>query len=565
MSFIVRQPKGGGRMHVYVAESHHISELGQSRQSRVYLGVLAPDGVELLLGARTPEPAPATLAMLERDGIKYAGRRAGKPGPKPARAQSAMHGAVVLEVGRTEALYMMAAQSGLSSALAGAFGAMDGARLLGLAMHQACESGPSYLAGEWLADTPHGERCGAVSASTHDRLLAGVGSDGKARSEFFRLWIEACGKPRALIHDTTSISTYAEGLSQAEWGYNRDKEDLRQVNIALVCSRDGRIPLWFRTIPGSVPDVSTLRTTCGMISELGIAGFTMSLDRGYFSEANLAGMLDAELGFVIGAPLSRAQAAALVNERRKDLESSKHSFLHEGTRLRHVACDYLVELPNGRTRRLPAHLYLDTERREALARRLETSVLELEAKAAARSAVKPFKSFSDAAKWIDDNAGHLGKCLAPCVRKRKVAVRRMDDAVAESCGSFGFTLLVATDRKSGRDAVLSDYRCRDVAEKIFDTYKNGTGNNRLRSGGDNAAEGRVFVAFLATILHGLAERRLAKAGAKTRSTREAFELLAKIKTVRQPNGRTLQLEVPRKAQDIFKILTESNLAKSKGV
>ncbi len=564
MSFIVKQPKGGGNTHVYIVESHHIPKLKQGRQTREYLGVLAMDGCELLLGVRTPEPTPAVLAMLAKRNINYNGRMAGLPGPKTSRARRADGTtAVLIETGRTDALTLMAVEFGLSAALSSAFGAEDGTRLLGLAMHQACESSPSYMAGDWLDGTSFGRRSGSLSASTVSRLLASIGSDIEAQSKFFRLWIDACGKPHALIHDTTSISTHADRLTQAEWGYNRDKESLPQVNLALVCERGGRIPLWYRTIPGSVPDVATLQTTCRIISDLGLADFSLSLDRGYFSETNLAEMTRAKLGFVIGVPMSRAQASALVHKHKAALESAKQSFLHNGARLRHVPCKYEVKLPSGRMKQISAHLYLDTERRELLSRRFETSVIELEMKAAAKAVAKPFKNVGEAGEWIADNAGQLGKYLAPARRNGKAVVRRLDDAVATASESMGYMLLLASDRKSGRDTVLSDYRCRDIAEKIFDTYKNATGNNRLRSGDDDGAAGRVFVAFIATILHCLAERRLTQAKAKTHSVREALNLLVKIKTLRHANGRVIPLEIPRKTKDIFDILTNKGTHNAK--
>ena len=80
----------------------------------------------------------------------------------------------------------------------------------------------------------------------------------KERDSFYKSWFIACGNPKSLIHDTTSISTYSKKINDSEWGYNRDKEKLKQINMALVVSEEKQLPLWYRIIPGSIPDVSTL-------------------------------------------------------------------------------------------------------------------------------------------------------------------------------------------------------------------------------------------------------------------------------------------------------------------
>ena len=52
-------------------------------------------------------------------------------------------------------------------------------------------------------------------------LMSQVGADHRSRERFIRRWIEICGKPEALIYDTTSVSTYSRELDLAEFGYHR--------------------------------------------------------------------------------------------------------------------------------------------------------------------------------------------------------------------------------------------------------------------------------------------------------------------------------------------------------
>ena len=74
-----------------------------------------------------------------------------------------------------------------------------------------------------------------------------------------------------------------------EWGYNRDREELPQINYGLVYAKETQLPLFYRLIPGSITDVATLAATSAMLMELGLKNFSYSLDRGYFSTAGLKG------------------------------------------------------------------------------------------------------------------------------------------------------------------------------------------------------------------------------------------------------------------------------------
>jgi len=556
MAYVVKQATGRGQVHLYLAVNHHDPAKRQARQSRTYLGVLDQATGELLLGMNSQEPDAATKELLRGKGITYAGRRASPPGPKPTgprkpRPAADIAGALsrsrVVEIGRVEALSHLAKQSGLLGALESAYGSDAAGRVLAVAMYEACEGGAMYLAGEWAEETGAPE---GLSSASLSRLASELGSDTASSDTFFRSWIEACGKPVALVHDTTSISSYAADLDLAEWGYNRDKEALPQVNLALVVARESRLPLWFRVVPGSVPDVSTLKLTGRMLRALGLERFAYALDKGYYSLSNLKDMLESKLGFTIGVPLGNAQAKALVAASRRALAAVKRSFLYKDERVRHVEGVFTVETKDG-ARTLPAHLYSDPARREAMSKRIETAVLELERK----GSENPFEGRSQARAWIRGNAGRLGKFLAPSVEAGRWRVARKANALARAMNDFGLTLVVTTSPDHGPEATLSDYRCRDMAEKVFDTCKNSTGNRRLHTGDEATAQGRLFLAFLAVTLRCLVEAKLRQAKLlKAHTVDEAFAFLRKVKRIQLADGGSALLEVPRKARLVAEAL-----------
>ena len=82
MSYIVKQKKENGTIHIYLATSRHIVTLKQARQSRIYLGILDPKTNELLVGRNTKALSKETIESLEKIGIGYSGGKAPRPGRK---------------------------------------------------------------------------------------------------------------------------------------------------------------------------------------------------------------------------------------------------------------------------------------------------------------------------------------------------------------------------------------------------------------------------------------------------------------------------------------------------
>jgi transposase len=78
------------------------------------------------------------------------------------------------------------------------------------------------------------------------------------RMSFFEHWSEYRCENEYIALDITSISTYSELINAAEWGYNRDKESLPQVNVCMLLGEKSRLPILQMVYSGSLRDVSTL-------------------------------------------------------------------------------------------------------------------------------------------------------------------------------------------------------------------------------------------------------------------------------------------------------------------
>ena len=91
-----------------------------------------------------------------------------------------------------------------------------------------------------------------------------------------------------LAFDSTSISTHSQNLSLAEYGKNKDGDEMPQINVLMLTDQKTGIPLYYRAYNGAVPDVVTLRRT---IADATRHNFNKNLvfvmDKAYPSAANL--------------------------------------------------------------------------------------------------------------------------------------------------------------------------------------------------------------------------------------------------------------------------------------
>jgi hypothetical protein len=53
-----------------------------------------------------------------------------------------------------------------------------------------------------------------------------------------------------LVYDLSSMFSRSMSINQAERGYNKDKIQVPQINLALLCSADTGLPTMIRSLPG---------------------------------------------------------------------------------------------------------------------------------------------------------------------------------------------------------------------------------------------------------------------------------------------------------------------------
>lgn len=144
-----------------------------------------------------------------------------------------------------------------------------------------------------------------------------------------------------LLYDVTStyFEGQAEGNAKAKRGYSRDKRpDCKQINIGLVVTPEGGLPVGYEVFDGNRADVATVEDMVRLMEKkYGKAGRIWVMDRGMVSEENLDFLRGRGASYLVGTPKGQ-----LRRFERDLLEESDWSEVRPGVEVK------LVDHPDGR-------------------------------------------------------------------------------------------------------------------------------------------------------------------------------------------------------------------------
>lgn len=212
-----------------------------------------------------------------------------------------------------------------------------GQSLLLAAIGRACHATSKRAFADWASTTTLGELVGVnvdrlTSQHFWDQMdQVPVETLAAIEKDLVRTVIERFDLPLdTLLYDATNFFTFIASTNQhprlPARGHNKQKRhDLRQVGVALLCTRRDGIPLWHRLYGGDVPDAKSFPDAVGAfharLVELGrdLDSLTLVYDKGNVSRANQRLVDDAKLHYV--ASLTASSQRALVAEANPKMEA----------------------------------------------------------------------------------------------------------------------------------------------------------------------------------------------------------------------------------------------------
>lgn len=315
------------------------------------------------------------------------------------------------------------------------------------------------------------------------------------QQEFFRIWISCNQQDAYYAMDITSLSSYSEFIEFVRRGYNRDGDDLAQINLLMVTGEQSHMPLYYRILPGSVKDVRTLQESLANMSYIEAGSLHYVMDKGFYSELNVDALYAAHKKFMVGVPFTAGFAVDLVEKYRDAIRSHKNYCM--------VGTDDLyavTELMSWDGHRFYAHIYYDSYKAAVDEKKFDHTLHCCYEELLSGKRSKDHTNFYERF-FIVRETPVLG-----------IKVEFNEAAIAEhKHNRIGWFVLAGNDIRD-KSKALEAYRAKDAVEKCFDDLKNDLDLKRIRMHTKETMDGRIFIQFIALLITTRLKQAMSKAG-----------------------------------------------------
>ncbi len=440
-------------------------------------------------------------------------------------------------------LEKISSQIGLTEILQGAF-PDEWEKLISCVFFEVSEGKPLYLCGTWLEST-YTDMLDGLPSQRISELLKSVGENLPARLEFSRQWTERRGEDEFVVFDITSISSYSKLIESVEWGYNRDKEKLPQINLGMVFGQPSLLPIFYNLYQGSIRDVSTLKNILEFLSNFKLKNITFLLDKGFYSTENLVGMKKKGMQFITPLPFTVKQAEELIEKHEKDIIDVSNA-LRVSKQILYCVKDKIT-IGNYS---LNVYVYFDKRKRLEGEERLLERIIEAEEKVEDRH----FQDREAVRKYLSQHTADLEKLFDIKKVNAAFVLRRNTERIDKVIRQMGYVIILSSRSLNPRQIILL-YRNKDCVEKCFDNMKNELSTNRLRVHSTAGMEGRLFITFMSLILSSWIHKIMRETALTKKYTLEEIMYeLKKLKMIQLQNQRKVLTEITKTQKELFKKL-----------
>ncbi len=329
-----------------------------------------------------------------------------------------------------------------------------------------------------------------ISPGSVGSLLQNVGLRRQRIVDFMSNFVsgEQC------VIDLTHVFSRSENVVAATLGHNSGGGFIPHLNIVLLTSIRGNHPSFFRMVPGSINDVSTIRMT---MKEAGITGAEAVLvgDRGFYSNGNVRFLERERMRYIL--PLKRDSAFTDYSPAKGDTRTGFDGrFMFDGGVVWHSA------VKRGKRRIV---LFLDEELRTEEGR--------------------------DMIARIKEGKGRMS-------------------SYHEQLQRMG-TITVMTNTAARPNRVYELLKRRIEIEQTFDTFKNTLHADRSYMRDDMHMQGWMFINFVALLLYyRVYDLLFRKKMLKKYSPRDVLLLLSLVSKMKI-GGRWALSEIPRQSRTLM--------------
>ena len=528
MSSIIRQ-KVGDKIYLYESVSFRNPD-GKPRNRRTPIGkidpntgnpIYKPEYLEKMVAAGTPVKIIPTEHSFSKEDV----------------LQSS-----IKDYGAFYLYRSLAEQNGLLDTLRDAFPGLW-QEIFTLAAYLISSGDPFSYCEDWLFSTEAFD-VGTMTSQRISEILISISDE--EREHFYQSWCSLRSELEYLALDITSASSYSVLIDSVEWGYNRDGENLPQINICMLMGYQSRLPIYQSVYSGSLKDVRTLETTIDKFHALaGDKPMIVVMDKGFFSTCNINAMLGKKhhSDFLISVPFTCAFARNQVKSERKDIDTLTNTIVSGGdslravTKLRRWNDDFEIY----------THIYYNARKALGMREDLYAHVAALRDYAA-----------KDPEKYSKDD--DFTKYLFIRHSEKEIGgytINVREDVVNSKLETAGWMVIISNCVDDAKEAIKI-YREKDIVEKGFLRLKNSLDLSRIRVHREDTMQNKVFIGFISLILlTAIHNIMLEKLLYKSMTMKKLILTLSKLR-IQTINGIRILFPLTKEQREIYETFGISN-------
>ena len=423
------------------------------------------------------------------------------PGPAPQDPE-ACEPQSTLDVGLTWAALELAKDSGIRAHLQEVFGKEAGEDLLYLAIYKLAGGGAMMTYDIWRQKVwlPQSRR---LTGQKISELLSSVTREQVTKyfklrhnrqdevwEEIYKKQPELRSRPIEYALDNTSISTYSNTLSEAQYGHAKRDPELKQINYTIICDQRSGDIVFAYMYDGAVNDVSALSDILFTMqeAEFKLEKNILVTDRGYSSLINVQKMINLEIKYLQGV---RYIEDSLKQRFAKHSDALRKNAFYSSKEKAYAFTETEPWTQNSSAGQLKLNNYIHLYR---LVGHEDLTVQQISENADHIIRLKTAKRSVPLDLWAA-----YGRFVKSVTEKNGVThwvrdTSRIDEAV-ECSGYFALRSNAVSDAFEA----LSIYRQRNMVEQDFYQLKNWLDGDRLRVGAVSV-QGKLLVNTIGTAL-----------------------------------------------------------------
>lgn len=337
-----------------------------------------------------------------------------------------------------------------------------------------------------------------LSSTNITRLTQGITE--KNRMDLFRCRAARVGKDELCAVDSTSMSTYGFNLVDIRWGKNKERLPLRQTLEVVVYSLTSHMPIYYKELPGNIPDCRTIGLILTELEHAGFKNLILITDRGYESMKNLEAYIAKGQKIITGAKVTGSDIMSLIRGIDMSRGYPEGMKLARKEKIYYVQYDmeYTVKGNGGnmiKADKYKVNLYFNPFKRAGAICDIQDAIAEqseaVEAMMAEKEAVADVDDAKRRFNMLNITFNDDGTIKSFAVNREKA------DSMLLTAGFFASkTIGVDFDPLQAKD----NYGMRDEQEKAFALQKGPLHQDRLRTWSESSKHGRMFICFVGLIL-----------------------------------------------------------------